>query len=215
MSHKSYTITVTEDQLFSFFNLYDKLGNHQKKILRRLIWYHNRYPNAHPSQTKIAKGIVCTREHVNRTIALFKSYGWIWLEFRGAKKTKTIRMHEWLAMIDLVERQWFKRLEITSEITHSYLSRRIPTGRKTGGAVPPLVIPFYLQNLNISLDSKLKLSLVSEYTYQETLHICNKMAEKGFKPSNDEKYFVGMAINKAINKGEKLQWKSYYSILGK
>ena len=215
MTYKSYKITVKEDHLFSFFKVYDKLGKHQKKILRRLIWYYNKYPNAHPSQEKIAAGIPCSREHVNRTIALFKSYGWLWLDFRGPRKTKTIKMHDWLALIDLDKRQWFRRIEITSEITHSYLPNKRYTGGKTGGAIPPLSIPNYLQNLRISLDSKLKLSLVSQHTYQETLHACKRKSEKGFFPKNEEKYFVGFALKMAMKKGEKIDWPSYYKIVEK
>jgi hypothetical protein len=203
-------VKVHQDTSWSFFAKYDKLGALEKKIWQMAVWWVKRFPSAHPSQTKLSEKVGCSREHVNRAFSKFKDYGWIHLISRGHKRSKIISIPEPLIMIDVVKREYFKRIEITSDITHSYSNYKSKTSRRTG----PLVIPNYLQKLNISLDAKLKLSLVPEYIYQETKYQCQKKAKSGWKPDNEVKYLVGAAIRMAQNKGHKLEWEKYYQFKG-
>ncbi len=208
---KNQTLTITTNFEWDFYEIFDGIGEKQQKIYRFLDRFCKQYPNVFPSQTTIAKQCKCSRKHVNRTLALFKKFGWLSLKSRGVRRSKTITFSKSNISLDLHNRQYFRRLEVTTRGTYIYSKDLKSTSRRTGGASPPLQIPFYLQKLNISLDSKLKLSMVSEHVYQETYHALKKRAKNGFSPQNDEKYFVGAAIKMAQNKGEKLPWKRYYA----
>lgn len=208
------TLSVNEDLNFEFFSEFDKLGNKEKEVWRLLVWWTKRFPTAYPSQTTIARKAECTREHVNRSISKFKKLGWIALGSRGPKKTKYIIIPLHLLQMDLVKREYFRRVDITSKITHSYSRKPRITGTNGPVAPKPLDVPNWLEKLGISFDSKLKLSLLPESVFQETLYQCTKKAKQGFKPDNEERYFVGTAFRIAEKGGVKVDWKSYYASRG-
>jgi hypothetical protein len=135
------------------------------------------------------------------------------LESRGKRRSKILHLVNSIAQIDLVDRQYFKRVEITSQITHSYHSRRVFTSKTSHLAKQqkePIKIPPLAIKMNFSSTNALKLGLVSECVVQETLYQCKKKGQAGFRPQNEESYFVGMAINIAKKRGEKLDWQAYY-----
>lgn len=216
---KTLTLEIHQDELFLFFELYDKLTELQKKIWRLAVWWTKRFPNAHPNQSTIAGKAGCSREHVNRTLSLFKKWGWLSLIWRGKCRPKTLAIPYSLQMIDVVNREYFKRVEITSKITHSYssnikrTSREKPTGpthmgsKNVKGGI--IQIPPDIGKLDISFKNKLKLSLVDESIYYDTYEVCKKMSRNGKKIGNPESYFVGTAIQMAYDRKVWVDWAAY------
>lgn len=206
-------MTISQDENFEFFARYDKLGPIQQQIWRAAVWWCKRFPSAHPCQETLAKKVGCSREHVNRTFFRFQLWGWLTLESRGKKRAKILHIPDSLLQLDVVNRKYFKRVEITSKITHSYPSRRVFTSKTSHLAKQqkePIKIPPLAIKMNFSSTNALKLGLVSECVVQETLYQCKKKGQAGFRPQNEESYFVGMAINIAKKRGEKLDWPAYY-----
>lgn len=206
----SLYLKIDQDASANFFTLYDPLGRLEKKIWDAARWWVKKFPCAHPKQIKIADHIGCSRKHVNRAFSKFKSYGWLYLTSRGARRTKILGIPTHLIAMDLVNREYFKRIEVTSKVTHS--SSRFPntTSRTCRLKKEPLVIPKLAQKLGYSEDSGKKLALVPEYILQETLYQCQKMGKRGFKPDKEERYFVETALKMAQDKGHKLEWRRFY-----
>lgn len=205
------TLQIHRDEAYSFLMEYDKLGKDQKEIFKITRWWCNRFPCAAPSQKKIAEKIGCSRKHVNRTFAKFKQLGWLYLTSRGLRRTKILGMPLHLCQMDVAKREYFKRVEVTSKVTYSYSRYRNITGMSGKVVRKNLEIPKLAQKLGYSKDSSLKLALVPECVLQETLYQCKKLGKKGFRPNNEESYFVGMALKMAKKKGHKLDWRSYYA----
>lgn len=205
-------LIVSEDQKFAFFAEYDKLGNLQKDIWRAAVWWCNRFPCACPRQSKIAEKVGCRREHVNRAFAKFKKFGWLHLTSRGFKRTKIIGIPLHLLQLNVVKREYFRRVEITPERTHSYSRLPRNTSREGPVAKKQLEVPGWLMSkASFSHDSKLRLSLLPESVYQEASFQWKKKVSQGFKADNPEKYFVGMAFKIAEKKEIKVNWGSYYA----
>lgn len=209
---------ITKNQLWDFFAKYDKLSPIQKKIWGRARWYCLKYPNARPTQTKIANGIPCSRCWVNRTLALFQSYGWMTLISNGARRAKTIAIQDFLLSVDLAKREYFRRIELTAGLTHSYSSKLKNTSKGSAGSFcakrepPPIKIAPHLEKLkNLPLDAKLKLSLLPEAYLQRALETAKYWHSNGKKFDDEVKYVVGTALKMAQKDKFPINWRSYYA----
>lgn len=214
MALNELTLSINQDTLYEFFNAYDPLSPLQKKIWKAMVWWCKRFPSAFPSQEKIAEHVGCSRKHVNRTIKIFKDLGFLVLIHRGRKRTKVLHIFEQYLAIDIAKRQYFRRIEVTSKVTHSYSNNRTLTSRGTGEiateAKEEIRIPQIAVELNFSRKNALKLGLVTESTLQEVLRKCKNLGSQGWKPKSAEAYMVGMAINLSKSRNESLDWKKFY-----
>jgi len=211
-------LEISQDHLYEFFQFYDTLGNVQQKIWKAVSWWCKKFPCAYPKQEKIAQNIGCSRKHVNRTLDLFKKLGWISLISRGNKRTKILSIPHHLIQIDLIKRKFFKKVEVTSEVTHSYSSYARHTSKASHLAThhqKNIEIPEIAIKLNCSRENSLKLGLLSEFILQETLHECKRVGKSGFRPQCEESYFVGIAMNIAKKQNFKVEWPRYYSQVNK
>ncbi len=206
----SLYLKIDQDEASEFFEKYDSLSPLRKKIWNKAVALTNRWKVCNPSQTKIATWCMCSRSAVSEAFRIFKEWGWLALLSRGFKKSKTLLISHSKRQIDVFKRQYFKRVEATHRATYTYSTFKKITSRKTGS----LHISEHLKKLNISLDAKLKLSLVSENIFQETKYQCEKKSKTGWKPRDETKYFIGTALGIAKNRGFKLDWPAYYRILG-
>ena len=207
------SLKINQDEHFSFFEKYDLLTSLQKKIWSMTVWWVKRFPVAAPSQAKIALKCGCRREHVNRTFALFKEWGWLALNSRGARRTKVLSIPTHLLMMDVSKREYFKRVEITSERTHSYSKNRDITGRRTGEILTPHK---FLENYNLrgmSPENLYKLSLVPEFIIHEARRKAIEIGKHGWRPKDPQSYVVGIALNMAKNAGLRIDWRSYYKTM--
>lgn len=202
-------LKIDQDENFQFFEKYDTLSPLRKKIWAKIVQIARKWVIAQPSQSKIALWCECSRSAVSEAFKLFREWGWLALVSRGFKKSKTLLIPHSKRQLDVVNRQYFKRVEATYGATHTYSMFRKQTSNPTG-CLKPLEISTWLQKTTLSLDAKLKLSLFSEHTYQETLYSCKLQASKGNVFANPEQYFIGAAVKKAKQKGEKVDWKRYY-----
>jgi hypothetical protein len=135
------------------------------------------------------------------------------LESRGKRRSKILHLVDSIAQIDLVDRQYFKRTEITSQITHSYKHKRVNYTTDSHLATQQkktLKPSLEAIELNFSSTNALKLGLFSESVIQEALYQCKKKGKTGFIPREPQSYIIGMAINIAKKKGEKPDWRSFY-----
>lgn len=205
----SLYLKIDNDAAFNFFESYDRLSPLRQKIWQLTRWWVNRFPVAKPSQSKIAEKAGCSRSAVSEAFRIYKSLGWMYLTSRGFKRSKIIGIPKHLLQMDLFNREYFKRVEATYRATHSYSKYKKITSKKAG----TLQIPFYLQKLNISLDAKLKLSLVPQSIYQSALESAKADARKGKKVLNEERYLVGVALRMAQKQGVKLDWRAYYGAI--
>jgi hypothetical protein len=205
------SIEVHQDEKFNFFSEYDKLGNLQKDIWRAAVWWVKRFPCAHPRQSKIAEKVGCTREHVNRAFSKFKKLGWLYLTSRGRRRTKILGIPLHLQSLDIVKREYFARIEITSKITHSYSRLPKRTSRGTGDSFHELQIPSYLEETKFTLEQRLKLSMIPENFYRNGIESVNYQIKKGRKIPDPCGYVVGAALRMAEKAGVFLDWKRYYS----
>jgi hypothetical protein len=208
-------LEVHQDEAFNFFAEYDKLGNLQKDIWRAAVWWCKRFPCACPRQEKIAAKVGCRREHVNRAFSKFKKLGWLHLTSRGARRTKIIGIPTHLLALDLLNRQYFARIERTSKRTHSYSRLPKQTSGKTGDSFQEIHIPDYLQRTKFSLEDKLKLSMVPENFYRSARESTDYQLKRGMKITDPYGYCVGAALRMAEKAGVFLDWKRYYRTLRK
>ena len=210
---------IPQDFLEKFF----RLGKKQKRILKQAQWIVRKMGrNAHPSQEYLSKGIPCSREHINRTYALFKRYGWIELIDRGRRLPKGIKMAEFLIDLDLSNLGDFSYEEITPKVTGIIYSQT-PTGKGRAGdfsrkkeEVEPLEIPEWVQKLaaGCSLENKLKLSLLSEGSLIDALEKAKFKFSKGYPIRDPEKYVVGSAIKIfEATTGRRPEWRRFYRTL--
>lgn len=209
------TLEVEQDAAFNFFSEYDKLGNMQKDIWRAAVWWCKRFPSAHPKQARIAEKVGCRREHVNRAFSKFKKFGWMYLTSRGARRTKVIGIPIHLLSLDLIKRQYFAKIERTSERTHSYSRLPKHTSKETGDSFHELQIPDYLQKTKFSIEQRLKLSMIPENFYRNGIESVNYHLKNGVKIGDPAAYVVGAALNMAQKSGIKLDWKRYYKTINK
>lgn len=214
---QTIVLQISQDEKANFFSLYDQLGPCQKKIWRRMVWYARRYPSAYPTQAKISKGIPCSRKHVNQTISLFKRYGWVNLISRGRGRAKAIFIPHHLMMIDVYKREYLKKLEVTSKVTHSsYIDMKL-TSQRAGeirkGSFKKLDPDPFGIKCGFSINGCLKMSLVSEATREEAKEVARKLGRQGWKPDNQETYFLGILFKIAKKKGERIDWPNYYQTI--
>ena len=203
-------LKINQDEKYEFFCLFDKLSKLRKEVWKLIVWWCKRFTTAQPSQTRIAEKLGCCRSAVSEAFKLFKTYGWMFLTSRGFKKSKILGIPQHLQQIDLVNREYFRRVEATYRATHSYSNIKKNTSKAC-----EIKIPFYLEKKDLPLEVKLKLSLVPENVYQETYHQCKNRFKAGFRPRNDFKYFVDTALGIAKNNAIKINWPSYYRTLEK
>ena len=207
-------LKINQDQQYEFFQSYDRLGEMQKKIWACTVWWCKKFPLAFPRQQKIAEEVGCTRKHVNRTFKLFQELGWLILISRGARRSKILMASEPHMMIDLVNRKYFRKMEVSDGVTHSYPTKKKETSYKAGYlATQPkkqIEIPRIAVELNFSKENSLKLGLVSESVIEETKYQLRKMLAKAWRPEKQHEYIVGMALTIAKKKGERMDWVSYY-----
>lgn len=206
----SLYLKIDQDENFEFFEKYEPLSPLRKKIWKTIVGCARKWIVACPSQSKIAKWCECSRSAVSEAFKLFKEWSWLTLISRGFKKSKTLLISTSKKQIDIDKRNYFKRVEATYRATHIYPSNKKLTGRPTG----EIEIPHYLRKKEIPLEAKLKLSLISERTYIDCWESLKKKAKTGWKPDDELKYFTGTAIQMAIDRGEKLDWRKYYKVMG-
>lgn len=212
----SLVIKIEQNAILDFFTQFDPLTHLQKKIFESLQWWVRKFPNAHPRQEKIAKHVGCSRKHVNRTLKKFQEFGWIYLTSRGKKRTKIIGMCTYLVMMQLSKREYLKKLEVTSEVTHSSFSCKRITGKgKAASFCKVLEIAKHVKDLAISLKNKLKLSSIDECYYHKARETANARHKKKKFESNAqyEAYVVGTAVKMAMQDGKSIDWKTYYYTL--
>lgn len=205
-------LKLETDENYDFFVLFDNLSPLRQKIWRKLVQKCQAWTLVQPNQTSIAKWCGCSRSAVSEAFRLFKDYGWLSLQSRGWKRSKKIFIPLSKQQIDLEKKDYFRSVKATYRATHTNITRETYTGKKTAGDI---AIRHPLKNKEMPLELKLKLSMVSECTFNEALFQCKKIAKKGFKPNDEAKYLSGVCINIAKRKGEKLDWRSYYSTLNK
>jgi hypothetical protein len=205
-----------------FLKAFFSLSKHQRTILKRLVWYYNKYPDAHPTQAKIAERIPCSRKHVNRTIALFKRWGWISLESRGPRHAKRLFIPQFLASMDLDNIKPLINLKVTSEVTHSLVSLNVASKPKPTGniyqkfrkkeAIEPLVIEDWVKRkaFGLSLEQQMKLSLVKEWAFDNAYAKAKFMYSQGVRFKDENAYVVGTAIKMQQEKTGRLPWNRFY-----
>lgn len=210
----------------TFLAQFFSLGKHQRTILKRIVWFFKTYSDAHPSQATIAKNIPCSRKHVNRTIAQFKEWGWVWLQSRGPRRTKRLQIPEWLASLDLDNLKPLMKQEVTSEVTHSSMYSKITGNQKPTGdphskcrkkeVLEPLTIPTWVQHKasKLTLEEKLKLSMCAEATFDKALGLAKFLLSKDKAISNQHGYVVGTTIKMQEQLSGRLPWRRYYQTLG-
>lgn len=204
------SLDINEDDAYNFFCAYDKLSPLRKEIWKLTVWWVKRFPVAKPSQLTIAEKANCSRSAVSEAFKIFKESGWLYLISRGFKRSKILGIPIHLQQMDLVNRQYFKRVEATYRATHSYSSYKRHTG-VTSTLKKESEIPFYLKKLGISNEQKHKLSVFPEFIFHEAFHICKRKANRGFIPERDEfQYFIGVAKKLSENHKVVPQWHKYY-----
>lgn len=199
-------LKVTTNEAWDFYALYDTLTNIQKRIWVCLVNWCKNYPNAFPSQSTIAKKCKCGRQHVNRTIAKFKGWGWLSLNSRGIRRTKSISISTRFIQIDIVNRQYFRKIEATTAVTHNYYNYKKETS-KAG----ELVVSSLVDKLNMSYEHKLKMSLLPEDIVRDAIHVCQKKSSDGFKFTNPCKYLLDTGFRMAKQQGIYIPWRKFYS----
>lgn len=163
-----------------------------------------------PSQSKIAEWCGCSRSAVSEAFRIFQQHGWINLQSRGWKRSKSIFMPHSKQMIDTVNRKYFKRTEATYRATHTYSIYKNITSRASEIPKKSLDPSLLGKKLGFSNDGCLKLSLVSEHVQQEALKCAKELGKQGWLPHNQERYFIGMAFKMAEKCGEVIEWRKYY-----
>jgi len=78
-----------------------------------------------------------------------------------------------------------------------------------------LTIPKYIDRLDLPLEIKLKLSLVSEGTFQSALESAKYKHRNGWHIRNHSEYVVGSALKMAKKQGMYIDWPAYYSTIKK
>lgn len=223
MQHENrYSLEITESFLFEFYKHYDKLGTKQKKIFQFVQWYCRRFPAAFPRQETIAERVGCTRKHVNRTLQVFQNLGWLYLCSRGCKRSKILCLVDSLVVLQISKRQYFRKTEVTTQVTHSSSKAK----HKASGGLSflgierseneTLTIPDFLQKAKLSLDQKLKLSMLPESYYRRAIETTDYKMKSGKLPKDRERlnsYMVGAAIGMAKKDNYQIPWRKYYQSL--
>ena len=206
-------LKIDQDENFEFFEKYDALSPLRQKIWRKIADLARKWAVCKPSQSKIAKWCECSRSAVSEAFKLFKEWGWLSLLSRGWKKSKTLLIPHSKRQMDIINRQYFKRVEATYRATHTYSIYKNNTSidseavKKSFNKLEPSHLG---HKLGFSIDGSLKLSLFSESIQQEALRKAKFLGKSGWRPDSDEKYFIGMMVKIAENQGQKIDWRSYY-----
>jgi hypothetical protein len=203
----SLILEITTNEAHDFCVLYDGLSPLRKRIWDKISSLSRSWTDVKPSQSKLAEWCKCSRSAISEAFKIFKDYGWMDLLSRGWKRSKRILIHPTKRQIDVAGRCYFSQVRATHRATHTTTYQ---PKKSTSRVTSEIAIPQRVENMKISLDSKLKLSMVSEYIIQETIYQSQKKSKQGFKPNNAEKYFVETALKMAQKQGLKLDWRSYY-----
>jgi hypothetical protein len=218
------TLNITTDNHWDFYTEFDKLGELQKQIWMTTCWWVKRFPLAFPKQQKIADEVGCTRKHVNNTFKKFKQLGWLHLMSRGARRAKVLGVPHYLVVIDPYDRKAFRKVEVTSEVTHSISNIKRNTssmpgvfsnkfGQKIGPPDSKIEIPDHLMKTKLSLKKKLKLALLPENIYHNALEstkLQHSLKKIGNDPDRIERYMIGTAFRMAKNASIPINWSLYY-----
>lgn len=203
-------LQIETSETYDFFVLYDNLSPLRQKIWNKIVQCCRDWTICVPAQATLAGWCGCSRSAVSEAFKIFKDYGWMSLQSRGWKRSKKIFIPHSKQQIDVIGRNYFKKIEATYRATYISSTYKKRTSKDGLSASKPLDIPIWLMNLKISQEAKLKLSLLPESIFQETHHQCKRKAKLGFKPENEENYFVGTAFKIAEKKGVTINWRSYY-----
>lgn len=206
----SLYLKIDADENAEFFTRYDMLSPLRQKIWNKICQLCRRWLVAKPSQSKIAEWCGCSRSAVSEAFKLFKEWGWLTLLSRGFKKSKTILISPSKTQLDVIKREYFKRVEATYGATHTYSIYKNITGRRKGEILQP---PKCVEKFGFELKDSLKMALVPEVTLQEALRKAKDLGKQGWRPDKDGPYLAGIAVNMAKNNGIALDWPSYYRSL--
>ena len=218
-------LQVEQDEIYTFQSSYRLLSVLRQRIWLRVLWYVSTYPTAFPTQKRLAESCNCSRSAISEAFRIFQDLGWLVLISRGYKKSKVLIVPPQFQAPELYQGNGLKKTSFVYEratyrATPIKISIKEEETSKATGSLKSLFeeeigksLPHYISRLNISIQDKVKLSLVSERAYQDAKHHYNRMIKKGFKPKNEVRYFVGTAINIAINLGEVINWFHYYKTL--
>lgn len=211
-SSENITISIQNDDLTVFFRHYDRLGDVQKNIWNRIVWYCKRYPNAHPTQRKIAFSIGCSVKHVNKSFKKFMELGWLVLFSRGPRRAKELMIPDHLFMIDVVNRKWFRKVEVISGVIHSKpLENPTSSGltsNKNLHEPPPLNRHGFLDSMGFTDEQILKLGALPSNVVREAFQRFKK--SKSNVLTTNHKFLVGIAFHIARERGDEVNWRGFY-----
>jgi len=203
-------LSVESDENYKFYEIFDRLSPLRKRIWKKITEKSRAYNVFKISQSKLATWCFCSRSAISEAFALFKSFGWMWLESTGWKRPKTINIPISKRQMDLDKKQYFHRVQATYTATLTTSTRKCITST-TGSQNLGLKIAPHLEKVRISEQSKLKLSLVEENYYHSALERAKAKHAKGeLSPERIERYVVGTALNMAKTHGQNINWPGYY-----
>ena len=190
-----------------------RLARAQKKILNYLYGFVINKKPIFLKQETIAKECKCTRKHVNKTLRLFKEIGLLTLIYQGRKRPRLIKflqpVHKIFSYVEVTSKVTAEGIESIKETSNEELAYFKEILEKEEGQ-RTIVFPNYIQNLGISYENKLKLSICSESAYYTALETARIRAKKK-EIKNIENYVVGTAISIEQKRGTTLNWKYYYT----
>jgi len=213
------TQTVSQDYIYEFFLIFDRLGSKAQKIFRNIQFFCQKYPTAFPSQGKIAECSDCSREYVNKIMKRFFELGWLMTESRGNRRSKIIYMDDMVLSIDTMKKNYWKRIEFTREFTHKlsytpakYDSRSIVRNEERE------LIKKRLEAFGFSGDELMKMQTLPWHIVEKMLNVCKSIGPKvmqrdKIKSKEDlPKYMVGIALNLARQAGIRPEWGWYRNV---
>lgn len=201
-------LKINQNENSEFFALYDTLTPLRKKIWNKICQKARNYKVCNFSQTKLANWCGCSRSAVSEAFKLFKEWGWMWLQSRGWKKTKTLHIPLSKQQIDVVERKYFKRVEATYRATHTYITNKKITGKPSELKIKPFLLKY---QDSFTHDQLLKLSLLPDSIVYESFDICKKNHSRGIEIKNPPQYCVEIAIKRTQLRGIPINYRQYYA----
>ncbi len=217
-------LEIEQDEIFTFRSLFDALSPLRKRIWKCILAYTLKYPHAIPRQKTIANDCGCSRSAISEAFRIFIDVGWLTLLSRGGHKSKILMIPPKYQSELLYKCKGKKIVRVVYEkatiratpiiANRSNTVSSTGTGNLTSPAFQELIqIPPKINNLPLSFEDKLKLSMVPEWAYQETLYRVKKYHKSCHKIRDQGAYFVGTALNIFIKQGGKLPWGRFYKTL--
>lgn len=209
----SLFLQVDSNEQYQFYEKFDRLSPLRQRIWRKLIEKSRDYVVHKTNQSKLAKWCGCSRSAISEAFRIFKTYGWMWLQSRGWKRSKIIEIPISKRQMDLDKKSYFHRVQATYRATLTTSTRK-SSASTTGSQILGLKIAPHLEKTKFCIKDKLKLSLVAENFYKAGMEAAEEKYNKGKLPSDRIfKYIIGTAISMAKKVGEKINWPSYYHTL--